>query len=294
VRKKAFTLIELLVVISIIALLLAIVVPAMRKAKEVAKKVVCGSGMRQTLVGLKSYGETYDGKLIPIANLTGPGDKQTGVGVTYSDNRSATTPITPWSAFVPWMGVAAYVLPTRDAVCAPTKAYHLGLLYELNIISNPEVFYCPAQPLQATAFGVPYSYESYTQKGGASWGTYTPTPLSSATGNYVRTSFNYWVHEKVRWSELHASKVVLVDNLQDWNVVPHRKAGAASDPQGVSAGFADGSVSFCSNAEVFKNTATYSDGTDLWPGWRTAATDDGPGNVTSAFKNLLTMISQNQ
>ncbi|AQT69216.1 putative major pilin subunit [Anaerohalosphaera lusitana] len=46
-RNKGFTLIELLVVISIIALLLAIMMPALQKVKLVAEEVICRSNLKQ-------------------------------------------------------------------------------------------------------------------------------------------------------------------------------------------------------------------------------------------------------
>jgi prepilin-type N-terminal cleavage/methylation domain-containing protein len=51
----AFTLIELLVVIAIIALLLAVLIPALRAAKEQARKVICGTHLNQLGKAVEMY-----------------------------------------------------------------------------------------------------------------------------------------------------------------------------------------------------------------------------------------------
>ncbi len=62
-KNTAFTLIELLVVIAIIALLLAILVPGLQKAKESAKKIVCRTNIRSLSLGFRLYAEKNDGKV---------------------------------------------------------------------------------------------------------------------------------------------------------------------------------------------------------------------------------------
>jgi prepilin-type N-terminal cleavage/methylation domain-containing protein len=63
-KNRGFTLVELLVVIAIIALLMGVLLPALNKARRMAKRVVCMSNMRQLIVGWMAYAENFDGKLV--------------------------------------------------------------------------------------------------------------------------------------------------------------------------------------------------------------------------------------
>ncbi|MHC4556238.1 MAG: type II secretion system protein [Planctomycetota bacterium] len=65
-RRNAFTLIELLVVISIIALLLSILLPALGKIKEGARSISCRSNLRQLSMALTLYEQDYDCKPISV------------------------------------------------------------------------------------------------------------------------------------------------------------------------------------------------------------------------------------
>jgi prepilin-type N-terminal cleavage/methylation domain-containing protein/prepilin-type processing-associated H-X9-DG protein len=60
-RVRAFTLIELLVVVAIIAVLMAILLPSLGRAREQARSVVCMSNQRQLVMACAAYENDYNG-----------------------------------------------------------------------------------------------------------------------------------------------------------------------------------------------------------------------------------------
>ncbi len=62
-KRKAFTLIELLVVIAIIALLLSIMVPSLRNAKEMAKRIYCMHNLKSMTLIWTMYTNANDGSV---------------------------------------------------------------------------------------------------------------------------------------------------------------------------------------------------------------------------------------
>jgi prepilin-type N-terminal cleavage/methylation domain-containing protein len=67
--RRGFSLIEVLICIAIIAVLVSILMPALSRARESSRQAVCGSNVRQLLVGFTTYAGDY--KVVPGTYLQG-------------------------------------------------------------------------------------------------------------------------------------------------------------------------------------------------------------------------------
>jgi prepilin-type N-terminal cleavage/methylation domain-containing protein len=276
-RKAGFTLVELLVVIAVIALLLAVLIPAMQKAKETARRVICANGMRQIGVGIVMYANNYD-NLLPWYVGRDPSFKKPFNCVIKDTATSDACPrdldLHPFKAFSNDTRVGG--VQTGDLI--PMR---LGCLYRSGVIKEPKIFYCPSEedPL--------YKHKSYINplapNTSTEWGT-MPQQINVApgsTGNqYVRTGYSYYPtgpddprdignnyapkYTCRRYDQLDSRMPYLTDRL--WkreNPTPEELAGTGGRPKPIShrmggvysanALFKDGHTIYCKDKDVFTN-----------------------------------------
>lgn len=87
-NHRAFTLIELLVVISIVAVLMSVLLPAIQKARRQAKEVVCSNNLKQIAIGMNMYATGHSGQYMS-RSAQGPRMIYKGEGTKDPDIRDS-------------------------------------------------------------------------------------------------------------------------------------------------------------------------------------------------------------
>ncbi len=132
--KKKFTLIELLVVVAIIAILAALLLPTLSRARAMAKRIACTNNIRQVGGGVISYGMDNNDIIVPVMVSA---DSIENGGSTSKTNRGIDGPVGAW-----WLYLIRDYVGITEPVAIPSDNNFFYASIDSRHVKG--ILHCPA------------------------------------------------------------------------------------------------------------------------------------------------------
>lgn len=220
--REAFTLIELLVVISIIALLIAILLPALESSRKNAQRIACASNVRQFVIAMSAYA---------------------------TDNHDAYPSLVYGGSQRSW---GSYATAAPDSG-GNYEAIGYGLLYKMDYLQSFEFFYCPSR--DQTSWPALYIFSDNPSYKTDIDGTAYPRATCYNMRGWEPSGdpVNYPFGEGIEgWAVPDRDRrAIVADMFLDWDLA------VAAHESGLNVGYSDGSTKYIQFNLPFTSTLSF-------------------------------------